>query len=96
VHGESPAGGEGNSFFNRDLVRVDGFRADSVSVARVAEVGGVHFIRNAVRPALPAFITRGGGVGRLAVSTQATTTFSPSRSARSLRERLRPAVVFEP
>jgi hypothetical protein len=34
--------------------------------------------------------------GGLAVSTHATTSFSPSRSARSRGERLRPAAVFEP
>lgn len=36
------------------------------------------------------------GMGGLAVSTHATTPFSPSRSARSQGERLRPAAVFEP
>jgi hypothetical protein len=34
--------------------------------------------------------------GGPAVSTHATTPFSPSRSARSRGERLRPAAVFEP
>jgi hypothetical protein len=37
-----------------------------------------------------------GAACGLAVSTHATTSFSPSRSARSRGERLRPAAVFEP
>ena len=39
------SGGEGNSFFNRDLVRVDIVTLSLVTVALAADVGGVHFIR---------------------------------------------------
>jgi hypothetical protein len=67
-------------------------------VAGVLPLTGGHPSPNTVRPAMPAYTTMGTVAcgGGLAVSTHATTTFSPSRSARSQGERLRPWAVFEP
>ena len=59
-------------------------------LVKLADLGG---LTNA--EALPE-LTDYGVQGGLALSTHATTPFSPSRSARSQGERLRPAAVIEP